>query len=50
MKVQILTPEELQDPDVDIKLARLDVTDLSKVSVFVFRRNGITGVRTVISA
>jgi len=37
----------LTDPRVEIKLARLDVTDLSKVSVFVFRRAGLDGVRTV---
>ena len=37
----------LTDPRVDIKLARLDVTDLSKVTVFVFRRAGLDGTRTV---
>jgi FAD/FMN-containing dehydrogenase len=37
----------LSDPDVHIKLSRLDVTDLDNITVFVFRRAGIAGVRTV---
>jgi SAM-dependent methyltransferase len=36
-----------EDPLVEIKLARLDVTNLDKATLFVFRRKGLEGVGTV---
>ena len=37
----------VKDPQVDIKLARLDVTNLDKLTIFVFRNACVSNVRTV---
>lgn len=36
-----------EDNDIEIKLARLDVTDVNSINIFVFRRDSPAGMRTI---